>query len=194
MKTDVIIVTGSDETTEAALAQADKIAAYKDLSPKSALHLRLLVEEVMGMMRSITGETRGEFWIEEKDTEFQIHLRVDTAMSFEKREKLLSASTTGKNEAAKGLMGRLRNLFEQGEPETGAFLYHPRMLETTGALDWEWSMVAYQSELSQRIEKDESSRQMWDELEKSVVTHVADDVKVSIKGRCAEMIIFKKMT
>ena len=32
-----------------------------------------------------------------------------------------------------------------------------------------------------------------DELEKSVVAHVADDVKVSIKGRVVEMIIYKKM-
>ena len=48
---------------EAALNQAEKVAAYKSLSPKNTLHLRLLTEEMMGMMRSITGETQGKFWI-----------------------------------------------------------------------------------------------------------------------------------
>jgi ABC-type amino acid transport substrate-binding protein len=33
----------------------------------------------------------------------------------------------------------------------------------------------------------------WDELEKSVVSHVADDVKISIKGFQTEMTISKKL-
>ncbi len=193
MKTDVITVTGSEESTAAALAQVDKIADYKELSSKNSLHLRLLVEEMMGMMRSITGEAKGEFWIEEDKAEYKLHLRVDTSMNPEKREKLLEASTSGKNEAAKGLMGRLRNFFEQADGTQSSYMYHPTMLETAGALDWEWSMVAYQQELSRYLDEDEGSREVWDELEKSVVTHVADDVKVSIKGRCVEMIIIKKM-
>ena len=38
-----------------------------------------------------------------------------------------------------------------------------------------------------------NAQQDWDELEKSVVAHVADDVKVSIRGRSVEMTIIKKM-
>ena len=41
--------------------QAEKLAAYKELDGKPALHLRLLTEEMMGMMRSIAGEAEGEF-------------------------------------------------------------------------------------------------------------------------------------
>ena len=67
MKTDVITVSSKGKRMESALAQVDKLAAYKGLSPKDALHLRLLTEEMMGMMRSITGETNGEFWIEDED-------------------------------------------------------------------------------------------------------------------------------
>jgi hypothetical protein len=32
----------------------------------------------------------------------------------------------------------------------------------------------------------------WDELEKSVVSNLADDVKVSINGRNVEMVILKQ--
>ena len=45
MKTDVIAVSSKGNEIEEALALADKVAAYKNLSPKSALHLRLLTEE-----------------------------------------------------------------------------------------------------------------------------------------------------
>ena len=67
MKTDIISVSSSGRQMETALAQVEKVAAYKELGHKQALHLRLLAEEMMGMMRSITGEKEGEFWIEDED-------------------------------------------------------------------------------------------------------------------------------
>ena len=68
MKTDVITVSSKGNQMEAALAQAEKVAAYKGLTGRNAMHLRLLTEEMMGMMRSITGETEGKFWIEDEET------------------------------------------------------------------------------------------------------------------------------
>ena len=65
--------------------------------------------------------------------------------------------------------------------------------DTTG-FDWEWSMMRYEDELSARIKQnDNAAKKAWDELEKSVVARVADDVKVSIKGRKVEMTIVKKL-
>ena len=199
MKTDVIRVSSSGRHMQAALAQAEKVAAYKELSPRNALHLRLLTEEAMGMMRSITGETTGDFWIEDEGDVYQLHLTVTTRMTPEKRETLLEASTSGKNEAARGLMGRLRDFFEYGasyaDPTVGPTLL-PDMYDdaSTPVLEREWSMMAYQAHLVTMIEKnDEQAKALWDELEKSVVTHVADEVKVSIRGQKAELIIFKKM-
>ena len=75
MKTDVITVSAKGKRMETALEQVEKVAAYKGLSPKNTLHLRLLTEEMMSMMRSITGEPEGEFWIEDNDGEFALHLR-----------------------------------------------------------------------------------------------------------------------
>ena len=108
-----------------ALAQAEKVAAYKELSPKSALHLRLLTEEMMGMMRSITGEPNGFFWIEDEDGVYQLHLQVKTRMNTDRRERLLSASSSGGNESAKGLMGRLRDFFDRGADEDVAQFASP---------------------------------------------------------------------
>ncbi len=200
MKTDVITVSSKGARMEAALIQADKVAAYKEMTPKNALHLHLLAEEMMGLMRSITGDVTGKFWIQDEDGVYELHLQTEKWLTSETREKLLAASTTGKNASAKGLMGRLRNFFEVGADEDIAAytnpLVLPGMYETTSApkMDWEWSMVQYQEALtSYNPEKEETVREARDELEKSVVAHVADDVKVGIKGRIVEMTIIKKM-
>ena len=200
MKTDVILVSSKGSQIETALAQVDKVAAYKGLSGKNALHLRLLTEEMMGLMRSITGEAEGTFWIEDEENVFELHLRATTRMTSEKREQLLSAATTGKNESAKGLMGRLRDFFDRSADEDIAGLASPLLLpgvyehSSTPTLDWEWSMSRYEDALSTRVKQNDSTaKEAWDELEKSVVAHVADDVKVAIKGRTVELTIVKKM-
>ena len=199
MRTDVIEVTSRGTQMEIALGQVDKVAAYKGLTGKNALHLRLLAEEMLGMMRSITGETKGEFWIEDEENVYQLHLQVVTRMDSGKRDQLLSAASTGKNESARGLMGRLRDFFDRGADEDVASfsgILQPGVSDHSlaSARDWEWSMMRYENALSYRVrENDAAARDAWDELEKSVVAKVADDVKVSIRGRTVEMTIIKKM-
>ena len=200
MKTDVIVVSSKGAQMETALSQVDKVIAYKGLTGKNALHLRLLAEEMMGMMRSITGETEGKFWIEDEDNVYQLHLQVVTRMDSGKRDQLLSAASTGKNESARGLMGRLRDFFERSADEGIVSMSNPLLLpdmfesSTSPALDWEWSMMRYENALSSRMmENDTAAKEDWDELEKSVVAKVADDVKVAIRGRTVEMTIVKKM-
>ena len=200
MKTDVIVVSSQGSQMAAALDQADKVAAYKGLSKKNALHLRLLTEEMMGMMRSITGNTEGKFWIEDKLGAFELHLKVNANVSANMQKELLAASTSGKNEAKRGLMDRIRGFFYAGADAAVYGITSPLMLpemfegSSTPTLDWEWSMSMYQEALSHRINNNEvSAKEAWDELEKSVVAHVADDVKVAIQGKTVEMTIIKRM-
>ena len=194
MKTDKITVSSQGARMGAALEQAEKVAAYKGLKMKDALHLRLLTEEMMGLMRSITGEREGIFWIE------GLHLQVRTLLNSEEREQLLAVSSSGKNESAKGIMGRIRDFFDWGSDEDLATYTSPLLLPdafeytSSPSLDWEWSMSRYENALSSRLELDAKDvREAWDELEKSVVSHVADDIKVSIRSGTVEMIIIKKL-
>jgi hypothetical protein len=194
MRTDVITVSSNGKQMSAALEQVEKMASFKGLSSKGTLQLRLLTEEMMGMMRSITGEKEGQFWIEDEDGVYQLHLRMNTIMDPAKREQLLGASTSGKNEAARGLMGRLRDFFEQGD-NLGALPYFMSEADdpTAATMRWEWSMNAYQNTLQGYMDQDQRAREAWDELEKSVVTHVADEIKVFIRGGQTEMTIIKKL-
>ena len=199
MISDIIAITSSGENLGAALDLSRRVAAYSDLSPKNALHLRLLAEEVLGMMRSITGEVNGNFWIEADDDNYKLHLIVDSALSKEKRQQLLGASSSGKNEATRSFMGRLRDFFFRGVDDEIA-AYDTSVLAAGAAVDgfrpvtdWEWSLLRYQNTLSDMKAEKPEAAEAWDELEKSVVRNVADDVKISIKGFQTEITIIKKL-
>ena len=194
MKTDVIAISSDGNNMEAALEEIDKISAYKNLSPKNALSLRLLTEEMMAMMRAITGNVNGEFWVEDRDgVLYELHLLVMTLVDDETRRQLLAASSSGKNEATRGFMGKIRYFFE---PASGVPMFGSGF---TGVIPqaqgtYSWSMEDYRDQLRQYQEKSQNKDQeAWDELEKSVVAKVADDVKVSIRGRTVEMVIIKAM-
>lgn len=200
MRTDIITVSSSGSQMEKALEQAEKVAAYKGLPTQSALRLRLLTEEMMGMMRSITGEKQGQFWIEDENGVYQLHLQVKTRMTNEKRESLLEVSSSGKNEAAKGLMGRLRDFFDRGSDED-IFQASPMLMSgmyehsSSPSLDWEWKMTQYQMALEEGVRHDDKKAQeAWDELEKSVVAHAADEIQVCIRGQTVEMTIVKSLS
>ncbi len=186
MKTDVIVISSDGSGMEEAMLQSEKTARYKGLPKKEALHLRLLTEEMLSMMRSITGNVKGKFWIEETRGKYFLHLLVRTYVDPEKRAQLLSASTSGKNEAARGIMGKIRTFFD---PLDGVALPCSASVDSTGS-NMTWSMRAYEQEVQNQMEtKLDGAEEAWDELEKSIVSHLADDVKVSIQGRDVEMVI-----
>ncbi|MBR2824039.1 MAG: hypothetical protein IKE24_10180 [Clostridia bacterium] len=199
MKTDIVKVSSWEDQIGSVLVQVEKVAAYKELTPKQTLHLRLLAEEMMGMMRSITGHMYGDFWIEDENQVYELHLQVRTVMDSEKREQLLSASSSGKNESAKGLMGRLRDFFDRGGDADVTSYASPLMLSgmyedtTTPTLNWDWSLDRYVEAYRNEHNITREQKEAWDELEKSVVARVADDVSVSIRGGTVEMVLVKKM-
>ena len=194
MKTDILMISSDGTNMDSALAQVDKVAAYKGLSQKNAMYLRLLAEETMAMMRAITGNVNGEFWMEDENQLYTLHLKVSTLMDENRREQLLAASTSGKNEATRGFMGKIRSFFE---PSSSVPMFSagfgggsPQMYNS-----YVWSMEDYRDQLRQYREQNQNeAKDAWDELEKSVVGHLADDVKVSIRGRTVEMTIVKKLS
>ena len=197
MRSDTIYVSNSGEGVEKALAQAEAVAVFKGLSKKDALHLRLLTEEMMGMLCALTGETDARFYIEDTDGDFRLHLVTETSMDSEKRKRLLDSSSTGKNAAAKGVMGKLRDLFERSfEPLTDNVPSYyaigwvgsdadPFGMELP-VYDEAWSLNRYRDAVRDDAEA-------WDELEKSIVANLADEIRIGIRGGTVEMVIYKKI-
>ena len=198
MTSDVIYITNNGKGYPEALHQAEAVAAFFALPKKAGLHLRLLTEEMMGMMRALTGEREGRFWISSEDGAILLHLKVNTVMNAEIRQNLLSASTSGKNAAAKGVMGKIRDLVERMLEPANA--YYPEAYAAgwdmpgadPGALGAAavtrvspvWSLNRYRS-------ADRMPQEDWDELEKSVIANLADEVKIAIADGTVEMTVYK---
>lgn len=192
MKTEEIVVSSKGNGMDMALTQVDKTTEQLGLSRRDALHLRLLVEEMMSMIRSIIGQLEGRFWIEVNDRSCRLHLKTVTLMDAGQRSQLISASSSGKNEAHRGIMGKIRAFFEPMPiDETPAYLADA--IVTDGANgDLSWSLDAYRERLRRSKDTASEAQQEWDELEKSVVSHIADNIQVSIRGYDVDLTILKK--
>ena len=97
----------------AVLAEVEKVTAYNSLEDKKALRLRLLAEELCGMLPGLVEKFSGEFWAENDGNNYALHVNLEAdSMSLEIRDELISVSKTGKNAAAKGIMGKIRAIAE----------------------------------------------------------------------------------
>ncbi len=177
------------------LNEAAKMAEKARLNEKQAMRLRLLAEETVGMVNAITEEFQGSLIIMEDKLKFTLHLEAETDMNLRKREELLSASRTGKNEAAKGFMGKVRDIFEMclmmpDDPDKidptwyDALAYNsidPMFMGTVSPLTDFWSLSAYREGVMNDKDENEAAAEAWDELEKSIVANLADDVRIGIE-------------
>ena len=75
MKSDTIHVMNDGTGIEEALAQVEHVSAFKGLPEKGGLHLRLLAEEMLGMMHALTGQKEADFWIDDEEGPFRLTMR-----------------------------------------------------------------------------------------------------------------------
>lgn len=175
MKTDVILIDNQGNGFENALAETRKAAAYSKLDKRDSLQLEMITEEMLSLARSVTGEMKASFWLENTDRRFELHLTTKTDMNKEKRAQLISSATSRKNEAAKGLLGRLRDTFEQA---MAAEVIH----------EYEKLPTELLNDVSYRAMDDPE----WDGYERSILRKIADDIKIGIRGGLVEMVISKQ--
>ena len=210
MKTEVISVNSRGEGTELALEETSGLASAIGLDKKSALRLRLLAEEMIGMIQAITGVFSAQYWVEQtREGLCRLHLDAETSMDLQKKEDLLDVATDHRNAAAKGFMSKIWNLIEdriyqvneagQIQQESGN---SPMMFGVLGACDVEaasamtsyaylWTLSQYRDSVGARLDEDPTLQDALDELEKSIVASIADEVRVGIRGNHIELVIEK---
>lgn len=205
MKTDIITVYSDLRGSSEALEAAEKFALYNGIKGKDAMHLRLLTEETICMVHGILDDFKADFWIETKQTNqgtlCLICLSADKQANRDQEKHILSVSTSGKNENAKGIVGRIREVLrhslQTSSSEDEMFLQRINdawmgigtgtMNSFAPSIDF-WSLSLYRQNLS---EKKESNKEEWDELEKSIISKIADEVKVWLENDRTEVVIEK---
>ena len=186
---------------QAALTITEQFGEYSGLYSRERLRFRLLAEELIGLMRGISGDVEAVYWAERKGSTFLLHLSSDVNMTQELRQQLLGVSTSGRNAAAKGFMGRLLDMIaaallppEDGElsPYALGYIGPGCMSEYFGrSMSGMWSMVEYRTALRENTAHDAAAKREWDELESSIVANLADEVTVGITGNHVEITILK---
>ena len=198
MKTEQIVVTSQGQGIAEALSITEKAGAYAGLDKKPALHLRLLAEELIGLLRGIAGEVEAAYWIETEGKKFELHMTSEILMTEEMREQFLAAASSGKNAATATFMGKIRVMIADALLSAKEVLPYAMinaaaanpMGGVAGESSAVWTMAFYKEELQQNM-ADEEASEAWDELEKSIVANVADDVRVSIAGKNVAITVYK---
>ena len=205
MKTDVITIHGDLTGSQEALSTAEKFAAYNGIKGKDALHLRLLTEEAFSMINGILDDFCGEIWLESKNTAkgtlCLICVSVDKQANKVQEEQILSVSTSGKNENSKGIIGKIREVIRHSiqpvSAEDEQFLNSiSDAFQTVGnatsnypmpGVDY-WSLQLYRQKIA---EKKTVKTEEWDELERSIISNLADEVKVWLRSERTDIVIEK---
>ena len=191
---------------KAVLAEVEKVTTYNGLEDKKALRLRLLAEELCGMLPGLIENFSGEFWAENDGDDYELHVELKADdMNIDLRDELISVSKSGKNAAAKGVMGKIRAVAESmllvaADPtlqiplSAGEYYdYHgfnmgfgyidPTIAVETGYI-YSWSLFNYKTAVEEKEDE-------YAELERSIVAKLADDIIVGVRGKNVEIIVKK---
>ena len=205
MKSNICTLNKDLTCLETVLNEVEKVTEYNCLEAKEALRLRLLAEELCGMLPGLVAKFSGIFWAEnnEKNYELHVELKADD-MTLDMRDELISISKSGKNAAAKGIMGKIRAVaetmlltaYDSSLPiPVGEFYdYHgynmgfgyvdPAFASETEYI-YSWSLFSYKNAVE---EKEDDA---YAELERSIVAKLADDIIVGIRSSNVEIVVKK---
>ena len=113
MKSNVCKIENGTRDLEAILKESERVAEYNGLSHKQALQLRLLCEEIDGMLPNIVDDFEGELWIDFEDGVCKVNVSVQfPEVNADKKAELISIAKDQKNAAAVGIVGKIRNAIE----------------------------------------------------------------------------------
>lgn len=196
MKSESIVISTNEGNIDKVLEVVE--AFSKDLDHKTGLRIRLLAEETMNLIRSITGEMDAEFFLERDEDQVRLHLNTNTIMFAAKRKELMEISTSKENAAAKGFMGKIREVFELAmlpkdersarESRIGMMgLVDPTALSATSSETWK--MSNYKSSVEEMDQDTEFAQEARNELERSILGNIAKEVEISIIGDDVKMTI-----
>ena len=198
MKSNICKIENGTKDLSAILIESERVAAYNGLTHKQSLKLRLLCEEIDGMLPNIIDDFEGNLWIDFEDGVCKVNVSIKIPeFNATKKDDLIAISKDKKNAAAVGIVGKIRNAIESfflDGSSASAYVPSASFHSSTSfseGVDYSflWSLEQYRSLL-----KPEEQKEEWDELEKSVIASVADDVIVGIKGNQADIVIVKNFS
>ncbi|WP_073089489.1 hypothetical protein [Selenomonas ruminantium] len=201
METTKIMINSNGKGMETALDEVEYFSREMGFDERSVRRTRLLAEETMSMVRAVVEEFVAKFWMESQDDcNCILHLLATSPMNYQKKQELIATSSRQRNEASVGIMGKIQDFIEDSiysmENDSQVLAGNPEIMSLGGvtlAIDgYMWTLDKYREDLGQAADgEDADIEAALDELEKSIVANIADDIRVYVKGNNIEMIIRK---
>ena len=204
MVSDKFMVNSDAGRMAAARYATENFAWQAKLEKHDMLRLDLLVEETLGMVKAMLEDFYGQLWFEANGKTCEIHFEATANMDAQKKFDLLSVSSTGTNAAAKGFMAKLGDMISGALHGLGQSLdaygqetirygvvHTPGMMIGDADIVPIWTLQTYRTDLAKAGDEQDAEAAMED-LEKSIVARLADDIVVGVKGDRVELIITKK--
>ena len=201
-----MLITNKNFQIYDALAKIDSYLEDMEFGPKDSLHLRLLIEETLGMLGAMAGEYKALLWLDKKGDDCSVKLTAKTDMDIDKKKEILSVSRSGENTLAKGFMGKIADIIENGmlsydnvmklqQQYGGGYVDYAALGGNPSERDYfSWSLEQYRGALEENKDNDTAAGHAWDELEKSIVAKIADDVIVGVRKDEVELEICTKLS
>ena len=188
------IAKGTNDLCEI-LKESESVALYNGFNKKQTLQLRLICEEINGMLPNIIDDFCGSFWIEYENGVCKVNASIDIPeLTSTKKEELINLAKNKKNACAVGIVGKIRSAIENLFLDNEIFnqcdmstLFNAGVGYSVGFTPtYTWRLNKYRSDVNKENKED------WDELEKSIIANLADDVVVGVKGKQANIVVVKK--
>ena len=77
MKSNICRIVNGSQDLEAILIESEKVAVYNGLDRKQMLQLRLLCEEIDGMLPNIVDNFNGNIWMEFENGVCKVNVTID---------------------------------------------------------------------------------------------------------------------
>ncbi|MCR5420678.1 MAG: mechanosensitive ion channel family protein [Lachnospiraceae bacterium] len=154
-----------------ALALADNYSVRQRLTKISSNRLHLLTEESINVIQSIISNVNTLFWIEGTGYIFKIHISFTAKVGSQEYKRLLDLSSSGKNEAVSGLSAKIWEIMLTGVKSVDNE-------NNKKDEDYEWSINDFEDN--------------EDIISQSLLTSVADDIKISVtRNHHIEFVVIK---
>ena len=180
----------------AILQESERVAHYNAFTKKQTLQLRLICEEIDGMLPNIIDDFDGDFWIEYENGVCKVNVSITIPeLNTLAKEELINIAKNKKNASAVGIVGKIRNAIENlflSNKDKNFYISSPGLFGLSAqhfeGMDYSyfWTLNTYKTTV-----KNAQEQEAWDELEKSIIANLADDVMVGVKGKKATIVVVK---
>lgn len=179
---------GSNEKLNIAITEAERYAVSENLDSKMRLRLRLLSEELLAITTGLPKMKEGKFYIEREDSDYIIWFQAYSKMDRKTRGQL-TGTTIGRSSVvisvtemvsqAIDAMIQMNEDDQDGISKASVTTMEDSICKSEG--NYEWSYNIFKEKEMDEAYYDDNPDYNIEELGKSVLMKLSDDIRISVK-------------